>query len=38
MPGALATVTRMISEHHAIRSHIKLAGDTVNDMGALFGR
>jgi hypothetical protein len=36
MPDALAVVTRVISEHHAIRGHIKLAGDTVNDIEALF--
>jgi hypothetical protein len=29
-------VARVISEHHAIRGHIKLAGDTVNDIEALF--
>lgn len=29
-------ITRIISEHHAIRGHIKLAGDTVNDIEALF--
>jgi hypothetical protein len=38
MPDALATVTKTISEHHAISGHIKLAGDTVNDIAALFGR
>jgi hypothetical protein len=32
----LAVITRAISEHHAIRGHIKLAGDTVNDIEALF--
>jgi DNA-binding transcriptional MerR regulator len=31
----LAIITRIISEHHAIRGHIKLAGDTVNDIEAL---
>lgn len=36
MPNALTTVTKIISEHHAIRGHIKLAGDTVNDIEALF--
>ena len=36
MPDALAVVTKVISEHHAIRGHIKLAGDTVNDIEALF--
>jgi len=35
MPDALAVITRAISEHHAIREHIKLAGDTVNDIEAL---
>jgi len=36
MPDALAVITRAISEHHAIREHVKLAGDTVNDIEALF--
>lgn len=36
MPDALAVVTRTISEHHAIRKHVKLARDTVNDIEALF--
>jgi len=35
MPDALAVITKVISEHHAIRGHIKLAGDTVNDIEAL---
>jgi hypothetical protein len=36
MPDNLAVVTRVISEHHVIRNHVKLAGDTVNDIEALF--
>jgi hypothetical protein len=36
MWDASAIVTKVISEHHAIRGHIKLAGDTVNDIEALF--
>ena len=36
MLDALAVITRAISEHHTIRGHIKLAGDTVNDIEALF--
>lgn len=36
MWDASAIVTTVISEHHAIRGHIKLAGDTVNDIEALF--
>jgi len=36
MWDASAIVARIISEHHAIRGHIKLAGDTVNDIEALF--
>ncbi|MFW6105640.1 MAG: hemerythrin domain-containing protein [Chloroflexota bacterium] len=36
MPDNLAVVTRVITEHHAIRKHVKLAGDTVNDIEALF--
>jgi hypothetical protein len=35
MPDALAVITRVISEHHAIRGHVKLAGDSVNDIEAL---
>lgn len=35
MPDALAVITRVISEHHAIREHVKLAGDAVNDLEAL---
>ena len=35
MPEALAIITRAISEHHVIREHVKLAGDTVNDIEAL---
>jgi hypothetical protein len=35
VPDASAIITRIISEHHAIRGHIKLAGDTVNDIEAL---
>jgi hypothetical protein len=35
MSDASAIVARIISEHHAIRGHIKLAGDTVNDIEAL---
>lgn len=36
MLDALAVITRVISEHTTIRGHIKLAGDTVNDIEALF--
>ena len=36
MPDALAVVTRVISEHHAIKEHVRLARDTVNDIEALF--
>jgi hypothetical protein len=36
MPDVSAVVTRVLLEHHAIREHIKLAGDTVNDIEALF--
>jgi hypothetical protein len=35
MSDALAVITRVISEHHAIREHIKLAGDTINDIEAI---
>lgn len=36
MPDALEVVNRIISEHSGIRKHVRLAGDTVNDMEALF--
>ena len=36
MPDALAVITRVIAEHHTIRGHVKLAGDAVNDIEALF--
>ena len=36
MPEALEIINRVISEHRAIREHVKLAGDTVNDVEALF--
>jgi hypothetical protein len=32
MSDALAIVARVVSEHHAIRRHVKLTGDTVNEM------
>ena len=35
MPDTSAVITKVISEHHAIRGHIKLVGDTVNDIEAL---
>ncbi len=31
----LAIVNKVIAEHHAIRGHIRLAGETVNDFEAL---
>lgn len=36
MPDALKTITRVISEHSKVTKHIKLAGDTMNDIDALF--
>ena len=36
MPDALAVISRVISEHHAIRQHVRLAGDSLNDFEALF--
>lgn len=36
MPDNLAIVLRIIAEHHAIRQHVRLVGDSVNDMEALF--
>lgn len=36
MPDALTVIIRVISEHHAIKKHVKLAGDTVNDIEAFF--
>jgi hypothetical protein len=38
MQDVSAITKIVISQHHAIRVHIKLAGDTVDDIGALFGR
>jgi len=35
MPDILSLITKVIEEHHAIRTHVKLAGDTVNDIEAL---
>jgi hypothetical protein len=35
MSDTLAVIMKVISEHHAIRRHVKLAGDTVNDIEAL---
>jgi hemerythrin len=35
MSDALTVITRVITEHRSIREHIKLAGDTVNDIEAL---
>jgi hypothetical protein len=35
MSDALAVITRVIAEHYTIREHVKLAGDTVNDIEAL---
>ena len=36
MPDALTVITRAISEHRSIMEHVKLTGDTVNDIEALF--
>jgi len=36
MPDALKAITRIISEHRKITDHIKLAGDTNNDIEAIF--
>ena len=36
MPGALEIITRIISEHLKITSHIKLSEDTMNDIDAIF--
>jgi hypothetical protein len=36
MADNLAIVNRAIEEHHAIRGHVKLVGDSVNDLEALF--
>ena len=35
MPDALAIIKRAIAEHHTIREHVKLAGDTISDFEAL---
>ena len=36
MPDALEVITRIISEHSKVTEHIKLAGDTMNDIDAFF--
>jgi len=36
MPDALEAITRVISEHSKVTEHIKLAGDTMNGIDALF--
>ena len=36
MPDALEVITRVISEHRKVTEHTKLAGDTMNDIDALF--
>lgn len=36
MLDALAVITEVLSEHQDIRKHVKLAGDRVTDMEALF--
>ncbi len=36
MPDALEVITSVISEHRKITEHIKLSGDTMNDIDALF--
>ena len=36
MADNLAIIKRVIDEHHTIRGHVKLVGDSVNDLEALF--
>lgn len=36
MSDALAVMTRVIAEHRAIREHLKLAGESVADIEAIF--
>jgi hypothetical protein len=36
MSDTSAVINRAIAEHHAIHEHIKLAGDALNDIEALF--
>ena len=36
MLDALAAIIKAISEHHALRKHVRLAGDVVTDIEALF--
>ncbi len=36
MPDSLAIIDRVIKEHQRIRSHIKLVGESTNDMEAMF--
>lgn len=35
MSDKLALITKALQEHHDIRNNVKLAGDSVNDIGAL---
>ena len=37
MADNLAIINRAIEEHHNIRGHIKLVGDSISDLEALFG-
>jgi hypothetical protein len=37
MADNLKIVNRVIDEHHTIRGHVKLVGDSVSDLEALFG-
>ena len=36
MTDQLAIIDKVISEHHSIRNHIRLVGDSLNDIEALF--
>jgi hemerythrin superfamily protein len=37
MTDNLAIINKIIEEHHSIRGHVKLVGDSVSDIEALFG-
>jgi len=36
MIGQLAIIDKITTEHHSIRNHVRLAGDSLNDIEALF--
>lgn len=35
MSDEAETINRILDEHHKLRDHVRLAGDTINDIGAI---